>query len=68
MRNSGLIREEIRDLEDIINSSIELLTKYPDDFALKLSLEQAQFRKKGLAAELEQSNQSVLENQRYVRI
>ncbi len=56
-RDPDLILEEIRDLENVIISNKELLKKYPTDLALKLSLDQAEFRKNNLISELQESLQ-----------
>lgn len=54
-RTPESISEEIRDLENVIISAKSMLDKYPDDFALQISLDQSQSRKKLLLSELDAS-------------
>ena len=40
----SLIMDEIRDLDDIIKGATRFIQKYPDDYSLQLTIDQAEIR------------------------
>lgn len=57
-REPVVIKEELEDLDSLINENIRLLDNYPDDFALKIGLDNLKCRQEQLFNELEMSYQS----------
>ncbi|NMC73974.1 MAG: hypothetical protein GYA56_06410, partial [Geobacteraceae bacterium] len=54
-RPPHIVSEQIRDLDDVIAATREMLVRYPDDYSLRLGLNQDEAMKAVLLDELEES-------------
>ena len=55
VRPPHIISEQIRDINDVIAATREMLVRYPDDHSLRLGLKQDEAMKAALVDELKES-------------